>query len=182
MIVGLSLMNGLVLQDQRQPAEHHDDHRRHQRHHRQPPRQRIGHRPAPTTIATMNTAVATKMPARSPVATASGMIGASSGSNSAGRELAKKNSSSGPRSSASLSERIELVLFVGHATVSSVTALRSASSAGQLSLAHRGTTHRATPRPRSSMPNTASATPSAANTSVKTAGPAAAAASRRRPR
>ena len=51
----------------------------------------------------MNTAVATKMPARSPVATAAGMSGAIHGSNSAGLALAKKNSSSGPRSSASLS-------------------------------------------------------------------------------
>ena len=54
-------------------------------------------------MATMNTAVATKMPERSPVATAAGMSGAIHGSNSAGLALAKKNSSSGPRSSASLS-------------------------------------------------------------------------------
>ena len=60
----------------------------------------------------MNTAVATKMPARSPVATASGMIGAISGSNSAGLELAKKNSSSGPRSSASFRSGLSWVFFV----------------------------------------------------------------------
>ena len=53
-------------------------------------------------IATMNTAVATKMPERSPVATAVGMIGERKGWNSAGFALAKKNSTSGPRSSASL--------------------------------------------------------------------------------
>ena len=50
----------------------------------------------------MNTAVATKMPACSPVSIVSGMKRASSGANTCGRELAKKNTSSGPRSSRSL--------------------------------------------------------------------------------
>ncbi len=50
----------------------------------------------------MNTAVATKMPAFSPL-TASGSSGATNGMNSAGREFAKKNRISGPISSASLS-------------------------------------------------------------------------------
>src|SRR5476651_522198 len=53
-------------------------------------------------IATMNTAVATKIPARSPLATAVGMIGERNGWNNAGLALAKKNSTRGPRSSASL--------------------------------------------------------------------------------
>jgi hypothetical protein len=54
------------------------------------------------TIATMNTAVATKMPVRSPDAISAGRIGDTSGRNSAGREFARKNSTSGPRSSRSL--------------------------------------------------------------------------------
>src|SRR5437016_10457579 len=51
----------------------------------------------------MNTAVATKMPTRSPEATSAGRMGDTKGRNSAGRELARKNSPSGPRSSTSLS-------------------------------------------------------------------------------
>ena len=63
----------------------------------------------------MNTAVATKMPARGPVASAAGRIGVSQGANSAGLELAKKNSTSGPRSSASLSQGLSVAVFVlGH--------------------------------------------------------------------
>src|SRR5438874_7682482 len=50
----------------------------------------------------MNTAVATKMPTRSPDAISAGRIGATSGRNSAGREFARKNSTNGPRSSTSL--------------------------------------------------------------------------------
>ena len=57
----------------------------------------------------MNTAVATKMPAFSPLATA-GSSGPTKGVNSAGREFAKKNSSSGPISSASL--RKGLICFL----------------------------------------------------------------------
>ena len=41
---GLELDEGLVLQRERQPAEHHDDDCRHDRHHRQVPRTCIGHR------------------------------------------------------------------------------------------------------------------------------------------
>ena len=51
----------------------------------------------------MNTAVAAKIPARSPVMSEAGRNGVSSGANKAGRALAKKNSSSGPKSSANLS-------------------------------------------------------------------------------
>ena len=50
----------------------------------------------------MNTPVAAKMPACSPVSRSCGRNGASNGANSAGRELARKNSSNGPRSNASL--------------------------------------------------------------------------------
>ena len=52
------------------------------------------------------------MPARSPVAIAAGMIGRISGSNSAGLELAKKNSSSGPISSASFRSGLGWVFSV----------------------------------------------------------------------
>src|SRR5262249_7349044 len=54
------------------------------------------------TTATMNTAVATKMPVRPPDAMSAGSMGDTSGRNSVGRELARKNSSNGPRSSTSL--------------------------------------------------------------------------------
>ena len=57
----------------------------------------------------MNTAVATKMPACSPL-TASGSSGPINGRNSAGRELAKKNRISGPISSASLSRGLSCFL------------------------------------------------------------------------
>ena len=49
----------------------------------------------------MNTAVATKMPACSPVVRLAGRKGDSNGAKNSGRELAKKNKSSGPRSSSS---------------------------------------------------------------------------------
>ena len=57
----------------------------------------------------MNTAVATKMPAFSPVI-AAGSSGLMNGRNSAGRELAKKNRISGPISSASLSRGLSCFL------------------------------------------------------------------------
>jgi hypothetical protein len=50
----------------------------------------------------MKTAVATKMPTCSPLATAAGSSGPTSGMNSCGLELAKKNRISGPISSTSL--------------------------------------------------------------------------------
>ena len=65
----------------------------------------------------MNTAVATKMPACSPVSSGAGRNGASSGANSAGRELAKKNRSSGPRSSSELQAGGELGFCVGASVV-----------------------------------------------------------------
>ena len=40
----LHLDEGVVVQHQRERAEHHDDHRRHHRHHRQMAGQRVGHR------------------------------------------------------------------------------------------------------------------------------------------
>src|SRR5436190_1406346 len=54
-------------------------------------------------MATMNTAVATKMPARSPLASPAGMIGAITGRNSPGRAFATKNRISGPISRMNLS-------------------------------------------------------------------------------
>ena len=56
----------------------------------------------------MNTAVATKMPARSPVAMSAAGSAPTSGMNSAGRELATKNSTSGPMIEHELEQRIEL--------------------------------------------------------------------------
>src|SRR5262245_15420334 len=58
--------------------------------------------PSAISTAGMNTAVAVNMPACSPLRSSAGRNGASSGANICGRELAKKNSSSGPRSSTSL--------------------------------------------------------------------------------
>src|SRR6516164_1489254 len=55
-----------------------------------------------SSTATMKTAVATKIPPRSPDAMSAGSIGETSGKNSAGRELARKKSNSGPKSSTSL--------------------------------------------------------------------------------
>ena len=59
----------------------------------------------------MNTAVATKMPAFSPLA-AAGSSGPITGRNSAGRALAKKNRISGPISSASLSRGLSCFLVL----------------------------------------------------------------------
>ena len=62
MMVGLSLMNSLVVQDERQPAEHQHDDRGDHRHDRDVARQRIGHARARSAPPTMKTPVAAKMP------------------------------------------------------------------------------------------------------------------------
>src|ERR1700747_2271812 len=64
-----------------------------------------------STTATMNTAVATKIPVCSPEAMSAGSMGETSGRNSAGRELARKNSSNGPRSSTSLRRGLSSAFF-----------------------------------------------------------------------
>src|SRR6476646_3432828 len=61
--------------------------------------------------ACASTAGATKMPTRSSGAMSAGRIGETSGRNSAGRELARKNSSNGPRSSTSLSTGLSCGFF-----------------------------------------------------------------------